>query len=227
MKLIKIKNINSLTNPLLYIFFFIFLKVYSYTVDCDYMGKCSFIVGNNSYDILNGNNPLYKEISKDEIDYKLNDTYYLLKLEKQIDGLSNYGLLKGTQNGYECSGGLWECKDSCCLDGFCVEILFFCDKENEFVTFISLLLGIFFGTLIVLYWSTYCFLGFKFKDDLTKTMKEEKELYYVDFSRKNENSENNKNIRDSAYNASVTDNYMSQVPIVDSIIRDKNNALKN
>ena len=92
-------------------------------------------------------------------------------MEKQIDGVSNYGLLKGSKNGYECTGGLWECKDSCCLDGFCVEILFYCDKEDEDITFIAMIIGIFFVTLIVLYWSTYCFLGFKFKDDLTKTLK--------------------------------------------------------
>ena len=208
-------------------FFHQLINIHTYDVNCDYMGDCSFIIDNKTFQLSQGNIPLYNQINNEKISYKLNNTLYPLKLEKQIDGTSNYGLLKGSKNGYECSGGLWECKDSCCLDGFCVEILFFCDKENEFITFISLLLGIFFVTLIVLYWSTYCFLGFKFKDDLTKTMKEEKELYYVDFSRKNENSENNKNIRDSAYNASVTDNYMSQVPIVDSIIRNKNNALKN
>ena len=209
-----------LTNILFLLnFLFQLINIYSYEVSCDYMGDCSFIINNKTFQISQGNIPLYNQIANEKISYKLNNTLYPLKLEKQINGISNYGLLKGTKNGYECSGGLWECKDSCCLDGFCVEILFFCDKENEYITFISLLLGIFFVTLIVLYWATYCFLGFKFKDDLTKTMKEEKELYYVDFSRKNENIGKKVEIKNSVNNASVTDNYISQVPMMNNNLK--------
>ena len=211
-----------LTNILFLLnFLFQLINIYSYEVSCDYMGDCSFIINNKTFQISQGNIPLYNQIANEKISYKLNNTLYPLKLEKQINGISNYGLLKGTKNGYECSGGLWECKDSCCLDGFCVEILFFCDKENEYITFISLLLGIFFVTLIVLYWATYCFLGFKFKDDLTKTMKEEKELYYVDFSRKNENIGKKVEIKNSVNNASVTDNYISQVPRMNNTLKIK------
>ena len=209
-----------LTNILFLLnFLFQLINIYSYEVSCDYMGDCSFIINNKTFQISQGNIPLYNQIANEKISYKLNNTLYPLKLEKQINGISNYGLLKGTKNGYECSGGLWECKDSCCLDGFCVEILFFCDKENEYITFISLLLGIFFVTLIVLYWATYCFLGFKFKDDLTKTMKEEKELYYVDFSRKNENIGKKVEIKNSVNNASVTDNYINQVPMMNNNLK--------
>ena len=199
----------------------------SYEVNCDYMGDCSFIVDNKTFQLSQGNIPLYNQITNEKIIYKLNNTFYPLKLENQINGVSNYGLLKGTKNGYECSGGLWECKDSCCLDGFCVEILFYCDKENEYITFISILLTTFFVTLIVLYWITYCFLGFKFKDDLTKTMKEEKELYYFDFSRNNKNRNNTNKIRESANSASITENYISQIPMMNSVIKNKNNVLKN
>ena len=202
-------------------------KINSYEVNCDYMGDCSFIVDNKTFQLSQGNIPLYNQITNEKIIYKLNNTFYPLKLEKQINGVSNYGLLKGTKNGYECSGGLWECKDSCCLDGFCVEILFYCDKENEYITFISILLTTFFVTLIVLYWITYCFLGFKFKDDLTKTMKEEKELYYFDFSRNNKNRNNTNKIRESANSASITENYISQIPMMNSVIKNKNNVLKN
>ena len=201
--------------------------IHSYEVNCDYMGDCSFIVDNKTFQLSQGNIPLYNQITNEKIIYKLNNTFYPLKLEKQINGVSNYGLLKGTKNGYECSGGLWECKDSCCLDGFCVEILFYCDKENEYITFISILLTTFFVTLIVLYWITYCFLGFKFKDDLTKTMKEEKELYYFDFSRNNKNRDNTNKIRESANSASITENYISQIPMMNSVIKNKNNVLKN
>ena len=202
-------------------------KIHSYEVNCDYMGDCSFIVDNKTFQLSQGNIPLYNQITNEKIIYKLNNTFYPLKLEKQINGVSNYGLLKGTKNGYECSGGLWECKDSCCLDGFCVEILFYCDKENEYITFISILLTTFFVTLIVLYWITYCFLGFKFKDDLTKTMKEEKELYYFDFSRNNKNRNNTNKIRESANLVNITENYISQIPMMNSVIKNKTNVLKN
>ena len=99
--------------------------------------------------------------------------------------------------------------------------MFYCDKENEYITFISILLTTFFVTLIVLYWITYCFLGFKFKDDLTKTMKEEKELYYFDFSRNNKNRDNTNKIRERANSASITENYISQIPMMNSVIKNK------
>ena len=208
----------------LFIFILKSIKIASYEVSCDYMGDCVFVIDNKTVDISQGNISLYKQISNEKISYKLNNTFYPLKLEKQIDGVSNYGLLKGTKNGYECSGGLWECKDSCCLDGFCVEILFFCDQENEYITFISLLIIIFFVTLVVLYWTTYCFLGFKFKDDLTKTMKEEKELYYfVGGGRKNisEYKERTNSI------VNDTDNCVSQVPMMNNAIKNENINWKN
>ena len=211
-------------------FIFIFLKIiniHSYDVSCDYMGDCSFIIDNKTFQISQGKIPLYKQLSNEDINYKYNNTFYPLKLEKQIDGVSNYGLLKGSKNGYECSGGLWECKDSCCLDGFCVEILFFCDKENEYITFVSLLIVIFFVTLVVLYWITYCFLGFKFKDDLTKTMKEEKELYFFVGGGRREKHEIIKDNRESINSANIMDNCVSQMPIMNNEIKNKNNVLKN
>ena len=200
------------------------IKLYSYEVVCDYMGNCSFIINNKTFEITPGKIPLYNQINNEKISYKLNNTFYPLKLEKQIDGVSNYGLLKGSKNGYECTGGLWECKDSCCLDGFCVEILFYCDKEDEDITFIAMIIEIFFVTLIVLYWSTYCFLGFKFKDDLTKTMKEEKELYFY-FKRRKENSEKDLEKKDNNISSNVTENYVSQVPIMNNVIKNKKNVL--
>ena len=193
-------------------------NIYSYTVYCDYMGDCSFIVKNKTYNITERNIPLYKEIVNGDIDYKWNDTYYNLKLEKQIDGVSNYGLLKGTKNGYECSGGLLECKDSCCLDGFCVEILFFCDKEKEHIALLYMLIGTFFLTLLILYWSTYCLLGCKYKDDLTKTMKEEEEIYSFMKIEK---------IKGSTNSAITTENYSSQVPMMNNVMKIKENILKN
>ena len=200
------------------------IKLYSYEVVCDYMGNCSFIINNKTFEITPGKIPLYNQINNEKISYKLNNTFYPLKLEKQIDGVSNYGLLKGSKNGYECTGGLWECKDSCCLDGFCVEILFYCDKEDEDITFIAMIIGIFFVTLIVLYWSTYCFLGFKFKDDLTKTLKEEKELYFY-FKRRKENTEKDLEKKDNNISSNVTENYVSQVPIMNNVIKNKKNVL--
>ena len=188
------------------------------------MGNCSFIINNKTFEITPGKIPLYNQINNEKISYKLNNTFYPLKLEKQIDGVSNYGLLKGSKNGYECTGGLWECKDSCCLDGFCVEILFYCDKEDEDITFIAMIIEIFFVTLIVLYWSTYCFLGFKFKDDLTKTMKEEKELYFY-FKRRKENSEKDLEKKDNNISSNVTENYVNQVPIKNNVIKNKKNVL--
>ncbi len=218
------KIINKAKYILIASFFNIFIiqisEVHSYTVSCDYMGDCSFIIDNRTFNLSQRHIPLYKEISNDHIDYKWNETYYLLKLEKQLDGVSNFGLLKGTKNGYECSGGLLECKDSCCLDGFCVEILFFCDRENKHVTLVYMVIGVFFFILIILYWTTYCLLGCKYKDDLTKTMKEEEELY------KFMKIEKSKGSKESTNSASITENY-SHIPMVNNLTKVKGNIIKN
>ena len=202
----------------------IFLSIsYSdlYTVDCDYMGDCNFIVDNKTYEISQREIPLYKEISDGQIEHKWNDTFYLLKLEKQIDGISNYGLLKGTKNGYECSGGLSECKDSCCLDGFCVEILFFCDRENEHITVEYVYISSCFFVLLIFYWITYFMMGCKYKDDLTKTMNEEEELYLFLKVDKIDKTKGNAN------SVSVSENFHSNVPMMNNIMKMKPNVLNN
>ncbi len=169
---------NRLLRMLIYLKFVIITDkscmILSYTINCDYMGECTFSdKTNKNINFNSGYIPLYKEHNTNNISKQWNDTFYLLKLDKQIDGISNYGLLKGTKSGYECSGGLWECKDSCCLDGFCVEILFFCDRESDFVSNVYLGISLFFLVLISLYWVTFLILGCKYQEDLSKTKKEE------------------------------------------------------
>ena len=74
-------------------------------------------------------------------------------------------------------------------------------------------IGIFFFTLVVFYWFTFCLLGCKYKDDLTKTMKEEEELYlFMKIG--------------STNTGSVTENYGSQVPMMNNIMKIKSNVLK-
>ena len=164
---------------LLFLFFLLSSNqpILSYNIFCDYMGNCSISNSKNSPININlRHKSLYKELNTNETQASWNDTFYLLKLEKQIDGVSNYGLLKNTN--YECSGGLWECKDSCCLDGFCGEILFFCLQESEVIKELYLAITIFFITIIFLYWISFFILGCKYKDDLAKTQKEE-ECFYL------------------------------------------------
>ena len=165
---------------LLFLFFLLSSNktVLSYNIFCDYMGNCSVSSNkNNPINISLLHKPLYKELNTNEIKTSWNDTFYLLKLEKQIDGVSNYGLLKNSN--YECSGGLWECKDSCCLDGFCGEILFFCSREIEVIQEVYLATTILFTSFIFLYWISFFVMGCKYKDDLEKTKKEER-CFYLD-----------------------------------------------
>ena len=49
------------------------------------MGDCSFIVDNKTFHLSQGNIPLYNQITNEKITYKLNNTFYPLKLEKQIN----------------------------------------------------------------------------------------------------------------------------------------------
>ena len=81
-----------------------------------------------------------------------------------------------------------------------------------------MVISLFFISLVIFYWFTFCLLGCKYKDDLTKTMKEEEELYLFMKIEK---------IKGSTNSASVTENYTSQVPMMNNIMKMKSKVLNN
>ena len=156
---------------------FIIKQVINYLVSCDHNGTC-LITTLNSKDknvkISEGLNLLYQD--KKGITKKWNKSNTPLLISSQINGVSKYGILKG-KKGYECSGGLWECIDSCCLDGFCVQILHYCKSEVDNVELIYIICGSSFVFLISIYWMTYFIIGWNFNKNYFVSEEKEEQGY--------------------------------------------------
>lgn len=127
---------------------------------CDMEGRCSVsIEGREPYFISPGKIPPFS--IKGEFSKKWNKTKTTLEISGQIDGISPYKPLPG-KKGYECSGGLGECLNSCCLDGFCVAILYYCHNQVDIVNLIYITTAAFFIFLTCFYWGTFFVLGCNF-----------------------------------------------------------------
>ena len=141
-----------------------FFSIYNYTINCNSLGKCTLSTSNNldkDLIIKPGIMPLY--LDKEKLIKKWDNSIISLNISSQIDKKSYYGILKG-KNGYECTGGLNECINSCCLDGFCVEILKYCESKIKIIEIIYVLTSFFTIILIFLYWIAYFIIGCKYNN---------------------------------------------------------------
>ena len=143
------------------LFLGVFLKnSFEWETLCDVEGKCSVsIEGVEPYFISPGKIPPFS--CKGNFTKKWNKTKKTLEISGQIDGISKYKPLSG-KRGYECSGGLGECLNSCCLDGFCVAILYYCHNQADIVKLIYITTAAFFIFLTCFYWGTFFVLGCNF-----------------------------------------------------------------
>ena len=133
---------------------------YQWETSCDMKGRCSISSdGGKPYIIETGKVP--KISTKGNLTKKWNKTEITIEISGQIDGVSPYEPLPG-KKGYECSGGISECINSCCLDGFCVAILYYCHNQRDTINLIYILSCSFFVFLLCLYWGTYFVLGCDF-----------------------------------------------------------------
>ena len=152
---------------------FLLKIVLNWEVLCDHRGSCLITTENNkdkNLEISQGIIPLYPD--KKQIKKKWNKTHIPLTISSQINGISNYGILKG-EKGYECTGGLWECQDSCCLDGFCVNILYFCKNKVDNIELIYTICGGSFVFFVCFYWMSFFIIGCQFNKNLISEEKEE------------------------------------------------------
>lgn len=133
---------------------------YQWETSCDMKGRCTVSSENGNPFILEvGKVPKFS--TKGNLTKKWNKTEITIEISGQIDGVSPYPPLPG-KKGYECSGGISECINSCCLDGFCVAILYYCHNQRDTINLIYILSCSFFVFLLCLYWGTYFVLGCDF-----------------------------------------------------------------
>lgn len=154
-----------------------FLSIYNYTINCNSLGKCTLSTLNNLDNdliIKPGIMPLY--LDKEKLIKKWDNSIINLNITSQIDKKSYYGILKG-KKGYECTGGLNECINSCCLDGFCVEILKYCESKLKIIEMIYVLTLFFAVILIFFYWITYFIIGCKYNKKFKNNEKKEFQGY--------------------------------------------------
>jgi len=173
------KNINKLEFKIL-LFLIKFFSIYNYSINCNSHGKCMLSTLNNldkNLIIKPGIMPLY--LDKEKIIKIWDNSIIDLNISSQIDGISYYGILKG-KKGYECTGGINECINSCCLDGFCVEILKYCESKIKNIKIIYILTCFFTIILICIYWVTYFIIGCKYNKKFNNN--EDKEFQGYDLS---------------------------------------------
>lgn len=170
-----------------------FFSISSYTTFCDAKGACKIITSYNfTYFPSQGKLIPYDNTT---IQKKWNNTQVPLTISSQIDGVSLYSPLKG-EKGYECFGGLSECINSCCLDGFCVDILFYCHQQKLTIEMIYIFTTSGFVFLAAIYWGTFFILGCNFNEKI-KSEKKEHQMY--DKITNNDNITNNFNFDNTEF----------------------------
>lgn len=131
-----------------------------HTTLCDTLGNCSIIMDSNETFIPMPNSfSIPAHYIKDPPQFVANQTEQIISPQEGYKGISKNGIIKNTKNNYECTGGLNECIDSCCLNGFCVKLLYICDIKKQQFTTIYILTVSMFALFAILYWSMFFSIG--------------------------------------------------------------------
>ena len=139
----------------MYIFYFYYLISFSknWFITYDKEGKVTLQENDSSYPIILSPNfhPLDILTSRIEIKTTHNNTLnYSLNLES-LYGFSRYGFLDKNKI-YECSNGLDECVNSCCVNGLCVGNEKICrDKKDNIIKIYLIILYIFCGIIFIFF----------------------------------------------------------------------------
>lgn len=149
-------------NLLLIIFLFSPL-LFQRTTKCDNLGKCEIIT---STKIIITPEPNFFSLSPSLLSseplFQSDQTDITILPQGDLKGLSQFGPLRKSSIGYECSGGLSECVNSCCLNGFCVNLQYICQVKKEQIGTIYILTISMFALLIVIYWSMFFYIGYRY-----------------------------------------------------------------
>ena len=146
-----------------------FILLFSYPIlsqhitKCDNLGKCTITTSNNNVITPQPNSFVISPstLSSEPI-YQSDQTEITILPQGDLKGISEYGTLKKSSIGYECSGGLDECVNSCCLNGYCVKLQYICEVKKEQIGTIYILTTSMFALLIVIYWSMFFYIGYPY-----------------------------------------------------------------
>lgn len=157
----------------LFLSIFLFKEIFNNPVDPN---NNDFLTKNNhSNNIKPGYHPYFP--SKKGTPSLTSITYNLLMETKQINiGYSKYGSLPNKSQ-YECSGGLGECINSCCVNGICVQAAYQCAQTSDLIQLIYIFIFTLFTFLVSLFSVLYIMLGWnKFHQIKSKT---DEKLKYI------------------------------------------------
>ena len=148
---------------LLLIIFFISPLLSQRTTKCDNLGKCEIITPMKIVITPEPNSfSLSPSLLSSDPIYQSDQTDITILPQGDLKGFSEYGPLRKSSIGYECSGGLSECVNSCCLNGFCVNLQYICQVKKDQIGTIYILTISMFALLIVIYWSMFFYIGYRY-----------------------------------------------------------------
>ena len=142
------------------LFYFCFVEVSPWTVDCTDQGYCTvFLSTTNSYIYLQpGVLPVIPEKNLIPLKNSTNSIPIPISVKETPNGISVKGLLKGSDV-YECADGLSECFQGCCLNGQCTDPTFVCSTHENNIKEMLLIIGVLFIIFIIAYWTVYYIFG--------------------------------------------------------------------
>ena len=194
--------------PIIHLFLSLILTSYEWESTCDKTGNCKIIENNEEIYLLPGYLPFYPSETvnpKNSPYIKSQDVAnFTLNI---LTGYPKKGILKGSKNNYECAGGINECVNSCCEDGYCKGTKYNCNEKNDTIQIIIVIVASIFGIILIFFWIYYFIIGCNYNKIVERDSDEKKELKenqnYGNFvQHKNQNSQSDSQIDDKNNNLS-------------------------
>ena len=197
-----------MSKPQILLLLTIILKSSEWESTCDKTGNCKIIVDNEEIYLRPGYLPFYpvEEVNPINSDgtENINQQNFTLNI---LTGYPKKGILKGSKKQFECAGGMNECANSCCKEGYCKGTRHDCNNKYEKIEIIFIIVGSVFGIFLILFWIYYFIIGCNYNKIVERDSDEKKELKenqnYGNFvQHKNQNSQSDSQIDDKNNNLS-------------------------
>ena len=162
--------------PIIPLFLSLILISYEWESTCDKTGNCKIIENKEEIYLLPGYLPFYpieeevKPITSKDNENE-DDKNFTLNI---LTGYPKEGILKGSKNNFECVGGINECINSCCEDGFCKGTKFKCNEKYDKIEIIYIIVITIFGIIIIFFWVYYFIVGCNYNKMVERDLKDEK-----------------------------------------------------
>jgi hypothetical protein len=148
--------------PHVFLIFIVILnitKIKCWRVQCDEVGQCLVILTHNNREVRLGKG--YLPLIPDKFINPSSESSTTVPPDwytsQKKAGISAFGLLPNSK--FECGGGLNECINSCCKNGFCTDPGNICINFDNNIRIIILVVGFCMGILVILYWMVFHIMG--------------------------------------------------------------------